>query len=69
MYKAGDVLAHRVHAEGAANIVFDDACKYPVFDNSIKTKQQLPANHPVLMAKIMMQNAINADVQGSAARG
>ena len=65
-YSSDDVLAHRVHAEGAANIVFDDACKYPVFDKSIKLKQQEPANHPALIQKIMMQNAINAEVQGSA---
>ena len=65
-YSGSDVLAHRVHAEGAANIVFDDACKYPVFDQSIKLKQQEPANHPALMQKIMMQNAINVEVQGSA---
>jgi len=68
-YGGDDVLAHRVHADGAANIVFNDACKYPVFDKSIKTKQQEPANHPALMQKIMLQNAINADVQGAAARG
>ena len=65
-YGKADVLAHRVHAEGAANIVFDDACKYPVFNNSIETKKQEPANHPALMQKIMMQNAINVEVQGSA---
>lgn len=65
-YSKADVLAHRVHAEGAANIVFDDACKYPVFIDNIKTKQQEPANHPALMQKIMLQNAINTEVQGSA---
>lgn len=67
-YSRGDVLAHRVHADGAANIVFDDACKFPVFSKSINAlEQQVPANHPVLMQKILMQNAINAEVQSSAA--
>ncbi len=69
-YSKADVLAHRVHADGAANIVFDDACKFPVFSQSIHAlEQQIPANHPALMQRILLQNAINADVQGSAAAG
>ncbi len=66
-YSVADVLAHRVRAAGVANIVFNDAAKYPIFDDSIKLDQQQAANHPALMAEIHLKSAINAGMSAQVA--